>query len=61
VHFIPVHHQPYFRRVLGPQACRDLPTADRVFPELLSLPMHPGLSDADVDRVCDALAGLAAR
>jgi dTDP-4-amino-4,6-dideoxygalactose transaminase len=60
VHFIPVHHQPYFRRVLGPEACGDLKTADRVFPELLSLPMYPGLSDAGVDRVCDALAGLAA-
>jgi dTDP-4-amino-4,6-dideoxygalactose transaminase len=60
VHFIPVHHQPYFRRVLGPEACGDLKTADRVFPELLSLPMYPGLSDADVDRVCGALADLAA-
>ncbi len=60
VHFIPVHHQPYFRRVLGAEVCGDLKTADRVFPELLSLPMYPGLSDADVDRVCDALAGLAA-
>jgi dTDP-4-amino-4,6-dideoxygalactose transaminase len=61
VHFIPVHHQPYFRRVLGPGACGGLPAADRVFPELLSLPMYPGLTDADVDRVCEALSGLAAR
>lgn len=61
VHFIPVHHQPYFQRVLGSEACGGLPAADRVFPELLSLPMYPGLTDADVDRVCGALAGLAAR
>jgi dTDP-4-amino-4,6-dideoxygalactose transaminase len=60
VHFIPVHHLPYFRRLLGPGEC-DLPAADRVFPRLLSLPMHPGLSDADVELVSAALAGLAGR
>jgi dTDP-4-amino-4,6-dideoxygalactose transaminase len=60
VHFIPVHHHPYFRRLLGPGEC-DLPVADRVFPQLLSLPLHPRLSDADVERVSGVLAGLAAR
>ncbi|MGH3169089.1 MAG: DegT/DnrJ/EryC1/StrS family aminotransferase [Trebonia sp.] len=60
VHFIPVHHLPHFRRLLGREACGGLPAADRIFPQLLSLPMHPGLTDSDVDRVCDALAGLAA-
>ena len=35
--------------------------ADQIFPQLLSLPLYPGLSDSDVDRVCEALAGLAAR
>jgi perosamine synthetase len=60
VHFIPVHHLPYFRNVLGLEACGDLSVADQVFPQLLSLPLHPGLTDADVDRVCEALAGLAA-
>jgi dTDP-4-amino-4,6-dideoxygalactose transaminase len=60
VHFIPVHHLPYFRDLLGLEACGELATADRIFPQLLSLPMHPGLTDSDVDRVCEALAGLAA-
>lgn len=58
VHFIPVHHLPYFRDLLGAQACGDLPVADRVFPQLLSLPLHPGLTDSDVETVCEALAGL---
>lgn len=58
VHFIPVHHFPYFRRVLGPDACAGLPVADRIFPQLLSLPLHPGLGDDEVDHVCAQLAGL---
>ena len=61
VHFIPVHHQPYFQRLLGPTECASVPVADAVFPTLLSLPLHPGLSDHDTARVCDTLASLAAR
>jgi perosamine synthetase len=61
VHFIPVHHQPYFRRLLGPDECDNLPVADAVFPRLLSLPLHPRLSSSDIERVCEALAALAAR
>jgi dTDP-4-amino-4,6-dideoxygalactose transaminase len=60
VHFIPVHHLPYFRNLLGLEACGELSAADQIFPRLLSLPMFPGLTDSDVDRVCEALAGLAA-
>jgi len=59
VHFIPVHHQPYFSDLLGADECASLPVADAVFPRLLSLPMHPGLSDADIDQVCAELMVLA--
>jgi perosamine synthetase len=59
VHFIPVHHQPYFHDLLGPDECDSLPVADAIFPQLLSLPLHPGLSDADIEQVCGALAVLA--
>jgi perosamine synthetase len=55
VHFIPVHHFPHFRRLLGDVP---LPVADRVFPELLSLPLHPALTDDDVDHVCALIADL---
>ena len=61
VHFIPVHHQPYFRRLLGPTEASSTPVADAVFPTLLSLPMHPGLTDPDIARVADTLAALTAR
>lgn len=59
VHFIPVHHFPRYRRLLGTAACRELPVADRVFEQLLSLPLHPGLSARDVDLVSARLATLA--
>ncbi|MTD55138.1 DegT/DnrJ/EryC1/StrS family aminotransferase [Amycolatopsis pithecellobii] len=59
VHFIPVHHFSYFRALLGAQMCRQLPVADRVARQLLSLPMHPGLTDSDIDYVCDQIADLA--
>lgn len=55
VHFIPVHHQPFFRRLLGPTGCSGLETTNIVFEQILSLPLHPLLTDAEVDRVCATL------
>lgn len=60
VHFIPVHRLSYFRRVLSPLERGDLPVTDAACTQLLSLPMHPALSDAEVDQVCQAVAELAA-
>jgi perosamine synthetase len=58
VHFIPVHRFEYFRELLGDLA-HELPVAERVADRILSLPMHPHLSDRDVDRVCERIADLA--
>lgn len=55
VHFIPVHHLRYFRELLGDHAGL-LPGTDEAADRVLSLPMHPRLTDADVDRVCEAVA-----
>ncbi|MEU6372897.1 DegT/DnrJ/EryC1/StrS family aminotransferase [Streptomyces sp. NPDC046909] len=59
VHFIPLHHMPYFRRasIVPPGG---LPGADALFPHLLSLPLYPALTEQSVDRVCGELARLAA-
>jgi dTDP-4-amino-4,6-dideoxygalactose transaminase len=54
VHFIPLHHFPWGRS--GTLAPVPLRGADLVFAESLSLPLHPSLSDHEVDLVCDALA-----
>jgi dTDP-4-amino-4,6-dideoxygalactose transaminase len=54
VHFIPLHRHPYYRRVLGADP-RDFPGAERLFAGCLSLPLYPGLSLPDADRVADTL------
>jgi dTDP-4-amino-4,6-dideoxygalactose transaminase len=55
VHYpVPVHLQPAYRgRVaLGPAACRATEAASR---EVVSLPMYPELTDAEVELVCATL------
>jgi len=53
VHYIPVHLQPYYRaRGFQPG---DFPQAERYYGRAVSLPLFPGLADADQDRVCEAL------
>jgi dTDP-4-amino-4,6-dideoxygalactose transaminase len=54
VHFIPVHVHPFYRNKYG-YAPLDFPVAFSNFERLLSLPMHPGLSDQDVTDVIDAV------
>ena len=55
VHYVPVHLHPYYRKNLGtgPGLC---PHAEAAYERIVSLPMYPGLSDADQDRVAAALA-----
>jgi dTDP-4-amino-4,6-dideoxygalactose transaminase len=51
VHYRPNHTLSYFANpVQAP-----LPVTERVFTELLTLPLHPDLIDADVSFVCKAL------
>ncbi|MFN3521243.1 MAG: UDP-4-amino-4,6-dideoxy-N-acetyl-beta-L-altrosamine transaminase [Phenylobacterium sp.] len=53
VHYIPVHRQPYYAQRYGPLT---LPGAEAWYARCLSLPLYPGMDDADVDRAVDALA-----
>lgn len=56
VHFRPVHTFSWFRdhAPLGPTG---VGTADRLAKRALSLPLHAGLTDAEADRVLEALVG----
>jgi perosamine synthetase len=58
VHFIPLHHQPYFQRMLPNEANRNFPAADAAFREIVSLPFYPGLTADMVDRVCEEIDGI---
>jgi dTDP-4-amino-4,6-dideoxygalactose transaminase len=53
VHYVPVHTQPYYRR-LGSATGR-YPEAERYYAEAISLPMYATLSEAQQDRVVDVL------
>jgi dTDP-4-amino-4,6-dideoxygalactose transaminase len=51
VHYHAVHHHPHHRAL----ARGDLGAAELASLELVSLPLHPGLAERHVTRVCDAL------
>lgn len=50
VHFIPLHLHPHYQARYG-YAPGDFPMAERIFERSISLPIWPGMSDAQVDRV----------
>lgn len=54
VHYIPIPLQPYYRRYCG-SGPGDFPGAEEYYDQALSLPMYPGLTDMDVERVVDTL------
>ncbi len=56
VHYIPVYHHPYYRE----HGFRDthLPRAEAYYEEAITLPMFPGLTDAQVDYVVAAVRDL---
>ena len=57
VHFIPLHLHPYYRRRWG-STPEDHPVATREFDRVISLPIWPGMTQADVDRVVEALSSI---
>jgi dTDP-4-amino-4,6-dideoxygalactose transaminase len=54
VHFIPIHLHPYYREKYGYQP-GDFPVAYDAYQRLMSLPLHPLLSDTDVSHVVAAV------
>lgn len=56
LHYIPVHLQPYYRQ-FGFQT-GDFPQAESYYQQAISLPLYPGLSEADQDRVVETLHGI---
>jgi dTDP-4-amino-4,6-dideoxygalactose transaminase len=57
VHFIPNHLHPYYRDKYGFKP-NDFPVAYREYQRLVSLPLHPRMTDQDVADVIDAVAAV---
>lgn len=51
IHYIANHIQPFFKRF----ATASLPVAERLWQEIVTLPLYYDLSDADVDKVIEAV------
>jgi dTDP-4-amino-4,6-dideoxygalactose transaminase len=57
VHFIPVYTHPFFAEYLREGA--SFPVSEEYYARCLSLPLYPGMSDADNDDVVAALTKIA--
>ena len=58
LHFTAVHLHRYYRERYG-YAAGDLPQSERADLSVLSLPLFPGMDEADVARVCGAIRAVA--
>ncbi|KKL69029.1 hypothetical protein LCGC14_2119030, partial [marine sediment metagenome] len=54
VHYMPLHMHPYYRDTFGYRP-DDLPTAAAAYRRIISLPIYPSLTDAEVDHVVDTV------
>jgi dTDP-4-amino-4,6-dideoxygalactose transaminase len=54
VHYIPLHLQPYWRDRYGLRPAQ-FPHSQRAYERMLSLPLYTRMTEADVERVAQAL------
>lgn len=60
VHYIPLNLHPYYQRHLGVRQGQ-CPAAETAYENILSLPIFPAMSDADVDHVVETISDLIER
>jgi len=58
VHYIPVHLQPYYRQTLH-TGWGDYPESEYYYRRCLSIPLHPSMTDQDVNHVVSQITALA--
>jgi dTDP-4-amino-4,6-dideoxygalactose transaminase len=51
----PIHLQPAFKALNYREG--DFPVSERLARELLCLPLRPGMTDLEIERVCDSVKG----
>jgi perosamine synthetase len=57
VHYIPLNLHPYYQKHLGARNGQ-CPVAENAYENILSLPIFPAMSDADVDYIVETIAQL---
>ncbi len=57
VHYIPLHLFEYYQKQYG-YTVGDFPHAEAVFERVVSLPLHPGLTESDVHQVIDTISSV---
>ncbi len=54
VHFIPLYRHPYYRETLNPDI-KNYPVSEHIYPRIITLPIWPGMTDAQIERVASSL------
>ncbi len=57
VHYLPVHMQPFYHGKYGYRP-EDCPVAADAFTRMITLPLHPGMTDQDVEDVVEAIGDI---
>ena len=57
VHFVPIHLHPYYRDKYS-YVPQDFPVSYREYQRIVSLPLHPRMSDKDVDDVIETVIAI---
>src|ERR1043166_1810990 len=60
VHWMPLHMHPYYRETYN-YAPEDLPVACALYPEIITLPVYPDMTEDDVRHVCDSIREIIGR
>jgi perosamine synthetase len=60
VHWMPLHLHPYYRETFGYRP-EDFPVATEEWKRFVSLPIYPGLTEAEIERIATTVRGLVTR
>lgn len=57
VHFIPLYHHPFYKKTFGLNIM-DYPNSENAYHRLVSLPIWPGMTDAQIETVCEKVTSI---
>ena len=57
VHFIPLYRHPFYRETFNLDI-KNYPVSEYIYPRIITLPIWPGMTDAQLDKVTESLNSL---